>query len=370
MNGRFSSAIAEGEDWADAAKACLHRLDPIPEANLGFVYVTDALADQLGSIVTLFRGVTGVDLWVGTVGLGVCGTGQEVFGRPAVAAMLATLPPNGFRLIPRLTDGLEPFEAATAGWIEGNPPAMALVHADPRTPNLEEIVGDLSERAGFLVGGLTSASTEFPHVAGRVAEGGLSGVLFGADVPVATALTQGCSPIGPARTITEAQSNVIMAIDGRPALEVFKEDIGDLLARDLRRVAGYIFAALPIPGSDTGDYLVRNLTGIDPQRGWIAIADMAEPGRQILFTRRDRDAAKRDMDRMLAQLKRRLKAPPKGAVYVSCVARGPNLFGDDSEELRAIRDALGDIPLAGFFANGEISNNRLYGYTGVLTLFL
>lgn len=369
MNGRFSSAIGEGQDWSDAAKDCLERLDPVPEANLGFLYVTDHLADQLGSILTLFRGVTGVDLWVGTVGLGVCGTGREVFDRPAVAAMLGTLPPNGFRLIPRLTDGLAPFEAAAGPWMADHPPLLSLIHADPRTPNLGDIVGDLAERAGFLVGGLASSRGEFPHLAGKVAEGGVSGVVFSADVPIATALTQGCSPIGPVRTVTAAERNVIMEIDGHPALEVFKTDIGELLARDLRRVAGYIFAGLPIPGSDTGDYLVRNLTGIDPARGWIAIGDMVEPGQAILFTRRDRAAAQQDLERMLAQLKRRLAGPAKGAVYVSCVARGPNLFGADSEELRTIQAALGDVPLAGFFANGEISNNRLYGYTGVLTLF-
>lgn len=370
MSGRFGSAVGEGRDWSDAAKNCLKALPPVGGANIGFIYVTDRLADQLGSIVTLFRGVTGVDFWVGTTGLGVCGTGIEVFDRPAVAAMLGTLPADGFRAIPHLTDGLGPLEANAGAWMAAHPPVLSLVHADPRTPNLAEIVGDLAERAGFLVGGLASSRGEFPLAAGKVAEGGISGVVFSADVPVATALTQGCSPIGPARTVTEAQGNVVMAIDGRPALEVFKEDIGELLARDLRRVAGYIFAALPIPGADTGDYLVRNLTGIDPRRGWLAIGDLVEPGRQLMFCRRDRAAALHDLERMLGQLKRRLDGPPRGAVYVSCVARGPNLFGTESEELRTIQNAIGDVPLAGFFANGEISNNRLYGYTGVLTLFL
>ena len=72
----------------------------------------------------------------------------------------------------------------------------------------------------------------------------------------------------------------------------------------------------------------------------------------------------------MKNLKARTRGTPKGGVYVSCVARGPNLFGKDSEELKMIREVLGDFPLAGFYANGEISNNRLYGYTGVLTLFL
>jgi len=173
------------------------------------------------------------------------------------------------------------------------------------------------------------------------------------------------------RTVTAARRNIIAEIDGRPALEVFKEDIGELLARDLRRVAGYIFTALPVTGSDTGDYLVRNIVAIDPASGLMAIGEEIDPGRPILFTRRDRAAAVQDLDRMLTGLTRRLNGRrPQGAVYVSCLARGPNLFGSDSEELRQVQAALGDIPLVGFFANGEISHDRLYGYTGVLTVFL
>ena len=172
------------------------------------------------------------------------------------------------------------------------------------------------------------------------------------------------------RTITEAQQNVVMALDDRPALEVFKEDIGELLARDLQRVGGYIYVAFPITGTDTGDYLVRNLTGIDPERGWLAVGELVEAGRRVMFCRRDHAAAEQDLRRMLTDVKRRAGKPPKAAVYYSCVARGPHLFGPDSEELKLVREVLGDLPLVGFYANGEISNNRLYGYTGVLALFV
>ncbi|MCH8038515.1 MAG: FIST C-terminal domain-containing protein, partial [Proteobacteria bacterium] len=151
---------------------------------------------------------------------------------------------------------------------------------------------------------------------------------------------------------------------------VFKAEIGELLAHDLRRVGGYIFAAFPISGSDTGDYLVRNLTGIDLAKGRISVAEEIEPGRRILFCRRDHDTAQSDLRRMVREVKQRAGAAPKAGLYFSCVARGPNLFGSDSEELRLIRDELGEIPLAGFFGNGEIFHNRLYGYTGVLALFV
>ena len=89
-----------------------------------------------------------------------------------------------------------------------------------------------------------------------------------------------------------------------------------------------------------------------------------------MYRRRDEAAARTDLKRMLDQVKRRLQGPPRAALYFSCIARGANLFGPDAAEMRLIRDELGDLPLAGFYANGEISNNRLYGYTGVLALFL
>ncbi len=204
----------------------------------------------------------------------------------------------------------------------------------------------------------------------RGSEGGVSGVLLAPGVSVVSGLSQGCSPIGPVRRITESVDNVLVTIDDRPALDVFKEDIGELLARDLRKVGGYIFAALPIAESDTGDYLVRNLVAIDPEKGWVAIAEEVAIGDQVLFCRRDQKSAETDLRRMLSDVTKRAGASPQGGLYISCLARGPNLFGPNSEELRIVQEAVGDLPLVGFFANGEISNRRLYGYTGVLTLFL
>jgi small ligand-binding sensory domain FIST len=141
------------------------------------------------------------------------------------------------------------------------------------------------------------------------------------------------------------------------------------LSRDLMRIGGQIFVGLPIQGSDTGDYLVRNLVGIDPNEGLVAVGDAVEQGRELMFCRRDTATAREDLDRMLRSLKGRLRAPPRGGVYCSCLGRGANLFGPDSAELKQIRDTLGDFPLVGFYASGEISQDRLYGYTGVLTLF-
>jgi len=378
MTGRFRCAHSTHEDWRHAVDACVARLGVDKEtANLGFLYVTDLLVGHLEAILDRLRGRTGIADWVGTAGIGVAandgaGACAEYFDRPAMAVMTASLPAETYRVFEPVHGGLGPFRTQHGGWLETAQPLVGVVHGDPRNPLTAEIVADMAEELGlYFVGGLTSSRTAHPQIADRIVEGGISGVLFGGDVAVVAGLTQGCSPIGPVRTITDADGSIVEAIDGRPAIEAFKQDIGDVLARDLRRVGGYIYAALPVAGSDTGDYLVRNLTGIDPRKGWLEIGAQVEAGDRIMFTRRDRDSAEQDLRRMLDGLARRAGGQPiKGGVYCTCVARGPNLFGPDSEELRCIRDSLGDFPLVGFFGNGEICNDRLYGYTGVLALFL
>ena len=139
---------------------------------------------------------------------------------------------------------------------------------------------------------------------------------------------------------------------------------------ELRDLSGDIQAALPIPGSDTGDYVVRNLIGVDGDHGVIAIGAPVQDGDTIMFVRRDPEAAKNDLQQSFEKLKTRAGNRIKGGLYISCIARGPYMFGRQNAELEIIRDIFGDIPLVGLYANGEISNNRLYSYTGVITLFV
>jgi small ligand-binding sensory domain FIST len=286
--------------------------------------------------------------------------------------MVGALPEGSFRVFEPVHGGLGPFRSENAAWLAAAQPLLGIVHGDPRNPLTPGIVSELAEATGsFLVGGLTSSRAGgFPQIADAVVEGGVSGALFAAGVSVATGLSQGCSPIGAAHEITDAEENVVKSLDGRPALEVLSADVGEVLARQLHRVAGYIHVALPIEGSDVADYLVRNLIGIDREKGWLAVGELVEPGRRLMFVRRDRDAAERDLKRMLENVARRAGGPIKGGIYFACVARGANLFGANSEELSLVADALGPAPLVSFLANGEICRDRLYGYTGVLTLFL
>jgi small ligand-binding sensory domain FIST len=368
----FPHAFASGGDWQAILAELVARLGPLPApAGLGFVYASDALADDLGALVSGLRIKTGVPHWVGSLGSGVCGTGRESYDQPAAAAMVTDLDPERFQVIPSTRRDFAEFLARTLEWRARRLASIAVVHGDPsngRTPAMIEALADGLD-GGYLVGGLTSSAGRLLQVADEPVSGGVSGVLLAGDVPFVTGLTQGCSLLGERHRVGECRRNVVATLDGRPALDVLRETLGGVTDAELARMGGQVFVALPVTGSDRADYLVRNLVGIDPDQGLVAIGDLVETGQPIWFARRDRDSAHADLVRMVTDLKRRLPGPAKGALYHTCLGRGRHLFGDDSAELRVIERELGPVPLVGFYANGEISHRRLYGYTGVLSVF-
>ena len=368
----FRIGHAADADWDTMVRSCLKQMEPVPEsANLGFVYVTDTLDGDLPLVAEMLREKTGVQHWVGTVGYGVMIGGREYFDVPAVVTMLGSLPAEAFRVIPTIDRPGDPLPDDIMNWVKLNNPTLGVVHADPRNAYIADILNAITDDTdAFLVGGLTASRGRQSQIADGLTEGGVSGVLFSENVTVSTGLSQGCTPVGTVHDVTKARDNILLELDGLPALDVFKEDIGDVLSRNLERVGGYIHAALPISGDDTGDYLVRNVIGIDPKHKLVAIGERITEGDRLMFVRRDGPSAMQDLKRMLSDVIDRTEGQPTAALYYSCVARGPNLFGSDSEEMKAVQAAIGeDIPLVGFYANGEISKNRLYGYTGVLTLF-
>jgi len=343
----FAYGHAAAPTWRECISACAERLGR-PGRGLGFVYFSDALVGAAQHILDALRSRTGVEDWVGSVGVGVLATGAEYQKEPAIAAMIAEV--SDFRVF----SGRIPLKNEAAHF--------AVVHADPAAPDVAGLIADMSAKvaSGFLVGGLSSSRTRTVQIANAVLSGGLSGAALPAEVAVATRLTQGCVPYPGRWRITECAHNIIAALDGRPALDVLKETVG-------REVSGTL-VGLPIPGSDTGDYTARNLVGIDPRNKLIAIGDVVEPGAELVFCKRDRDAAKADLSRIVDELKQ-TTPHPRGALYFSCLGRGEHMFGARGAEAALIRRALGEVPLVGFFCNGEISRDRLYGYTGVLTLF-
>ncbi len=388
---RFASAASAGADWRDAARQVLEQLSAakIAGANFGFLYITGELAADAASILDLFRSVTKIEHWVGAAGKGVLGAGAGYSGRPAISAMIGKIPDGEFCVSPAAGLDTAPADAALEAWLDQRDPLLVLVHGAPgvNTDAAGALAAIERRTGGFVAGGLSSSKTPVLF-ADRVEDGGFSGAVFSQNIPVATALTQGCAPLGSVHTITRCEDHILMELDGQRAFDVFAGDLKVLAARYPDDSAeqdgepdalkslfrGEVHIAFPIPGSDQRDYLVRNALGIDPDKGWIAVAQPLNNGDKMLFVHRDVETARTDLSRMLLELRTRITRErgvfaPAGALYISCVARAA--FGKQPDgEMDLIREIIGDVPLAGFHAGGEISNSRLYGYTGVLILFL
>ena len=219
-------------------------------------------------------------------------------------------------------------------------------------------------------------------------------------------VTQGCRPVSREHEITACDGNVVTELDGESALDVMLADLGvslDAPHEALEKVRATLVGLrsadalqdgrIRRPGQFGSDVLVRHIIGLDPARQGVAIAEVPSPGMQLAFCERHVEAARADLVRVCAEIREELEpeeltlevatalsaseaesAPHParriaGAIYISCVGRGGPHFGAPSAELQIVRRALGDVPLVGFFAGGEIACHNLYGYTGVLTVF-
>nr|MBP8287783.1 FIST C-terminal domain-containing protein [Rhodoferax sp.] len=277
--------------------------------------------------------------------------------------------------------------------------------------------------SGFVFGGLSSSrgvavqfavcgdgTVKGQGASSGVFSGGLSGVAFGEGVNLISRVTQGCLPLAVAHRVTAADQNVVLALDHEPALEVMLRELKVSLQQPreaLQAVRATLVGLTAGPDSPAGrdlptvtrtgnfgsDVMVRHIIGLDPGRAGVAVAARVNEGMELAFCQRNMQAARADLMRICAEIREELEpqelalesatalaaseaeAAPHpargiaGAIYVSCTGRGGAHFGGPSAELQIIRRALGDVPLVGFFAGGEIARSHVYGYTGVLTVF-
>jgi small ligand-binding sensory domain FIST len=422
----FPYAHATHPQWRMAAALVLAQLRAqmaLPRyassPTLGLLYISDHYAADAQDILDhLSADLYEVTDWSGTVGVGVASNNVEYFDEPAMVVMLCALPVGSYRVF----SGVSPLGFGSAAGAAAGPSFAAhtaLVHADAQTQELPELLTELSQRtgSGYLFGGLTSSRKDSPqfafshrgnlsgHGTRSVFEGGLSGVAFNTQVNILSRVTQGCAPVSVQRRITAAQGHVITGLDDEPALDVLLADLNinldhprEALAVVRQTLVGLTQASAAKPSvaktNAFGDeVLVRHIIGLDPGTRGIAVAQPVEPGMSLRFCRRNSQAAKADLIRICAEIREELEsvnqsrelatelaldAPDAGphparniagAVYVSCAGRGGPHFGADSAELQIVRRALGDVPLVGFFAGGEVAGANLYGYTGVLTVF-
>jgi len=280
---------------------------------------------------------------------------------------------------------------------------LVVAHGDPTAEEDPALVLKKLNQIvpGFMVGGLSSSRTQQVQISGEICNGGISGVAFSNSVSVITALSQGCAPIGKMHTITRCDEHTILELDDEKPVKIFERDLREMALQKIGKDSDEILldqydiegvddlpedfrglmksdmhVAFPVSQSDQNDYLVRNIMRIDPDEGSIMVAQYLSNGERMMFVQRNDETVQEDLSKTLVRLRKRATDEsghfePKGAIYVSCAGRAMAEFeGRAASEMALIRDIIGDVPLCGFYAGGEISNARLYGYTGILTLFV
>jgi small ligand-binding sensory domain FIST len=308
----------------------------------------------------------------------VIGAEHEVEDGPALTAIAARLPGvevKPFVLIPSawgegITDPLE-FARHTPG---ADRSELVVLFGDPFSLDAERVLGAFNAHAPGVrvVGGMASAGPR-PYANALVLndwvahEGGVGIALRGA-LRVDVVVSQGCRPIGPPLRVTRAQRNLILELDGQPALERAEQVLRELPEKEREVLRDGLYVGRPARGdaSGRGDYLIRNLLGADRDRGALAVADLVAEKEHIRLHVRDAGTAIEDLELLLAP--QEFDARAEGALLFSCNGRGKSFFGRPDRDIATLQAALGgSVPTAGFFCAGEFGpvgeKNFLHGHT-------
>jgi small ligand-binding sensory domain FIST len=212
---------------------------------------------------------------------------------------------------------------------------------------------------------------------GDVLTEGAAAIILDGPLRLTTVVSQGCRPIGRHFIVTKTDGNLIQELGGKPALLQLKAIFDTLSTTEQRMVNSGLFLGRVVneyqDRFEQGDFLVRNVMGIDPDSGSIAVGDLLRPGQTVQFHVRDHRTASDEMGELLRRVRDNEDCTPRSGLLFTCNGRGSRLFPDPHHDARAIQRYLGDIPLAGFFAAGEVGpiggKNFMHGFTASMALF-
>jgi small ligand-binding sensory domain FIST len=382
----FGDGLVAGPDLEDAAQRAVQQavgpLDGPPA--LVCVFVTGAEPDaavRAGLRAMAVAAEAGDDRTtvLGCTASGVIGGGRGVERESAVSAWATALP--GVRLTPfRLRTSRTPDSLQVTGMPAPSPEdRIAVLLADPFRFPVDAFVEHSADALGGLpiTGGLAAPEARL-FLDGEVHRGGAVGVMLGGPVEVATVVSQGCRPVGPAMVVTRAAGNEVAELAGTPALAKLDEIVGDLPGEERKLAASGIHLGIAIDEyaehHERGDFLVRPVSAADTGSGTLTIGDVVEVGQTVRFQVRDAATAAADLERLLTVFRPVSGIDPVGgALLFSCDGRGTSLFGSPEHDVTAVRRALEPQAAGGFFAAGEIGpvggRNHVHGYTASILVF-
>jgi small ligand-binding sensory domain FIST len=385
----FASAISTRAETSDALRevitAATDQLQVQP--NFGFVFFShhhapsaQQVASELGPLLSTPENL------LGCTGEVIAGRGRECEEEPAISLWLASLPDSRITTM-HLEFQRTPEGNAIGGWpdeLSGAWPDGSFLFAlgEPYSFPADVMLEQLNEdRPGTpVIGGMASGG----HAPGRnrlirgnevFHEGAVVAHVSGG-VRLRTVVSQGCRPIGKPFVVTKSERNVVYQLGGRPALDQLKEIFQTLPTREQLLVNRGLHLGRVVSEYrdhfEQGDFLVRNVIGGDSNTGAIAVGDYIRPGQTVQFHVRDAESADAELRQLLAAVRDAPTSGPRGALLFTCNGRGTRLFPQPHHDAGAIEQVLGGIPLAGFFAQGEMGpiggKNFLHGFTASLAV--
>jgi len=390
---KWTSAISEQSEIEQAVEECTSAIQERLEndaPNLAVTFVSPQHQSEYDRVVSLVQHHLGSSTVVlGCSGGGIIGGGQEVEQRPALSITAAVLPGVEIVEFHLDGDGLPDLDASPDAWQDlvhvtpdQNPQFVVL--ADPFSfpvPNL--LVGlDYAFSQSAKIGGLASGAQQRGgnalFLGGQVFRSGAVGVALHGNITVDTVVAQGCRPVGQPMRITGCSGNVLSELDGQQPMTVLKElfqSSGDR-DRELMRTSLFLGVLMDDMVDDPrqGDFLIRNVVGMDDSSGVLAIGENLKEGQLVQFHLRDAQTSAADLEEVLeryAMENRENQA--QGALLFSCLGRGEYLYGRPNHDTELFHEKLGSVPLGGFFCNGEIGpvsgTTFLHGYTSSFGIF-
>lgn len=384
---RFAAALSTRLDLSAALNevcAAKDRLDG--SVDLALVFISQDRAADAQAIANALCDRLGTEVLMGCTAESVVGSSREVEHETAISLWMAhmprvTLAPMHLSFV-KTPDGsmINGWSDYAAEWPEGT---SLFCLGEPFSFPAELMLEQLNEdRPGVpVLGGMASGGAspgENRLILGRQTyDSGAVACLVSGDIRVRTVISQGCRPIGRPLIVTKAEGNIIHELGGRPALLVLKEIFDELPNREQELVQRSLHLGRVVSEYkerfESGDFLVRNVIGHDPQSGAIAVGDYFRVGQTVQFHIRDARTADDDLVQCLAAVKDDDTARPLGGLLFTCNGRGMRLFKEPHHDALAVREYLGDLPLAGFFAQGELGpiggKNFIHGFTASLALF-
>lgn len=389
---KWTSAVSEHRFLKYAVAECAVEIKAAlgeQSADLIVVFVSAHHAARYDQLPELVRELVGDGVLIGCSGGGIIGAGKEVENSPGFAMTAAVLPDvtlNAFHVQDsELPDGDAPpgnWEALIGATASDEP--QILVLADPFSMRGENLLAglDYAFPQGAKIGGLASGGNQ-PEANALFAgdaihRSGAVGVAMHGNIAVDTVVAQGCRPIGERMQITSCKGNMLLGLDGQPPLEVLKEMFQTLNERDRQLAQHSLFLGVVMDAFNEepklGDYLIRNIVGMDARAGGLGIGEMLKEGQRVQFHLRDAETSSEDLSAMLDQYLGNHQPPSEsGALLFQCLGRGSYLYGRPDHDTDMFREKVSAMPLTGFFCNGEIGqvsgSTYLHGYTSSFGIF-